>query len=313
MKKLLSVIVPIYGVEKYLSKCLDSIIAQTYLNIQIILVNDGSPDKCSQICEVYAARDNRIIVIHKENGGLSSARNAGIEKATGAYIAFVDSDDFIHPKMYEILIDNLERNDADISVSNLKKVYDEREEIDSLGENKVFLYEKRDAMRNFFDKNLYVPTVVAWTKVYKRELFSTIRFPEGKIHEDEFVTYKVFWSAKRIVYTSLKLYYYVQRQGSITNMSINKRFLDVLEAYKEMICFFEHNQERELCLEAVYRYLCLEKEYIKKLKVSSLENKNDLVDRMDNDYHKLYLRNIRSFSLKRRIRLGLYFYLRYSI
>ena len=194
-KKLLSVIVPIYGVEKYLSKCLDSIIAQTYLNIQIILVNDGSPDKCSQICEVYAARDNRIIVIHKENGGLSSARNAGIEKATGAYIAFVDSDDFIHPKMYEILIDNLERNDADISVSNLKKVYDEREEIDSLGENKVFLYEKRDAMRNFFDKNLYVPTVVAWTKVYKRELFSTIRFPEGKIHEDEFVTYKVFWSA----------------------------------------------------------------------------------------------------------------------
>ena len=219
MSELITVVVPIYKVERYLRRCVDSILLQTYKNLEIILVDDGSPDSCPLICDEYADIDKRVRVIHKSNGGLSDARNAGIEVANGKYIAFVDSDDYIDERMYEVLYKNLTDNNADISVCEFVKIHDGARIDSSPIKESVKLFNKLQTMNNLYD-DLYLQTVVAWNKLYKKDIFKSIIYPFGKINEDEYVIHLILNSANNVVYTNLQLYYYVQRTDSIVKSKI---------------------------------------------------------------------------------------------
>lgn len=249
MEELISIIVPIYKVEKYLSKCIESIINQTYKNIEIILVDDGSPDNCGIICDEYSKKDNRIKVIHKKNQGLSAARNSGLEIAKGKYISFVDSDDWIEKDMYEILINLAKKNNADISQCKFLRVQNEYEKnIIDREETDITILTNVEAMDKFYSiKNEEnVNMIVVWNKLYRRDLFKNLRFDVGRIHEDLFIMHKLFFYANKIVTISKKLYFYRITENSITNNEKNKLKLDEIEAYEERLKFFIKIGENEL-------------------------------------------------------------------
>ena len=196
MGEKISVIVPIYNVEQYLRRCIDSIINQTYKNLEIILVDDGSPDNCGQICDDYAKKDTRIKVIHKKNGGLSDARNVGLEVCTGDYISFVDSDDWIELNTYEIMMKSMNEYNADMVVSNINYVYKDKVE-SKYSEDKIRCFNKEEAMKELIKDGLV--QAVVWNKLYKRVVIDNLRFKVGKLNEDEFFTYKICAKAERIV------------------------------------------------------------------------------------------------------------------
>ena len=232
MMKKLSVIVPVYNVEKYIRSCVDSILAQTHTNLEVILVDDGSTDRSGQICDFYAKMDERIIVIHKENGGLSDARNAGIDCATGDYLAFIDADDYIDSLMFFTMINALELAGADIALCNF----------DCVDENGKIIDEKNKGARvvageltseqalNMLCKPCGTYYVIACNKIYKKEIFEELRFCNGKLHEDEFIVHEVFSRIKKMVCIEEPFYKYVQRNDSITNVSYSIRRLDAVEA-----------------------------------------------------------------------------------
>lgn len=238
MEPLISIIVPIYNVEKYLNRCIESIVNQTYKNLEIILVDDGSPDNCPQICDEWKEKDNRIVVIHKENGGLSDARNAGLNIAQGEYIAFVDSDDWIDKNYLFILYKAVDEKDADLSVCNLKMVYESQENIKDTDET---VYELQDITHEQAMYDILHGQgirAVAWNKLYKRNLIIEERFKKGKIHEDEFFTYKIVDKANKIIYIDVPLYNYFQRKNSIMS-TVSIKHLDFLEALNERLFFIE--------------------------------------------------------------------------
>lgn len=238
MNKKISIIVPIYNVEQYLDKCVESLVNQTYKNLEIILVDDGTKDKSGEMADLWSIKDDRIKVIHKKNGGLSDARNAGIKIATGEYIAFVDSDDWTNYKMYEILISNLEKYNADISVCAVKKVYEEDVVNEKQVVNKdICVFTAEEALENLIDEGILKQTV--WNKLYKREVIDGIYFEFGKIHEDEFWTYQIFGKCEKIVYTYEQLYYYLQRSGSIMDKPFSMSRLDALEARNNRLNYIE--------------------------------------------------------------------------
>lgn len=230
----LSVVVPVYKVEQYIHQCVDSILDQTFTDFEIILVDDGSPDKCGEICDEYAKKDSRVKVIHKKNGGLSDARNFGIDIAQGEYITFVDSDDKIDKYMYYDMLKNLEENDLDIICCDTYIVR---------GNNKKF--RPRYDNDKIFDKNESIVEILngnidnaAWNKIYKRCLFEKIRYPKGRIYEDVATTYKLFYLANRVGYLKKPYYYYYKRKGSIVASAFNsKSRYDCFLGYKERIEF----------------------------------------------------------------------------
>lgn len=218
---LISVIVPVYNTQEYLAKCIDSIINQTYTNLEIILVDDGSYDNSPDICEEYAQRDNRIIVIHKENGGASSCRNAGLEIATGKYVAFVDSDDWIDKTMYEEMIKTAEEYQADTVVIGFFRIR---------GENMWAFYIEKPQIFNSHDalaaliENAWMKNY-SWNKLYNRKLFSNVNYPNGQIFEDIPVAYKLFDKSNKIVVLNQIKYYYVAHTGSsVTKVTLNDYF-----------------------------------------------------------------------------------------
>ncbi len=237
---LVSIIVPIYKVEPYLRRCLDSIVNQTYTNLEIILVDDGSPDGCPQICDEFAANDKRIIVIHKENGGLSDARNTGLDICKGEYISFVDSDDWVDEKYIEILLDLAIKENADIVIGeNIQtKQVVQKQNIKSITKT----HSSKDALVHLFSQN-HLAFIVSWGKIYKRDLFSTLRFPVSKFHEDEFTTYLLFNKSKKISYTSKILYFYFQRPDSIMGKQHPQ---DLLEAEEKQFDFILKNNMLDL-------------------------------------------------------------------
>jgi glycosyltransferase involved in cell wall biosynthesis len=251
---LISVIVPVYNVEKYLSKCIDSILNQTIKNLEIILVDDGSLDNSGKICDDFSKTDNRIIVIHKENGGLSSARNAGLEIAKGNYIGFVDSDDWLDENMYELLLDLLKATNSDISCCKFFRTADEKEKAPCVDNEIIKSFNNIDGLGNFYT-DLYTQTVVAWNKLYKRELFDNVTYPVGKIHEDEGTTYKLFYKANKITYTNRPLYYYRVTPNSITTRKFNKKRLDILDVYDEKIKFMRTINNDDLYSKTLKWYL----------------------------------------------------------
>lgn len=235
-----SVIVPIYNVENYIQACIDSILTQTYPHIEIILIDDGSPDLCGKICDKYAALDDRIRVIHKENGGLSSARNAGLEFAIGEYIVFVDSDDTIHAKFIEILIGLCDQYDCDIAQCDFLVGAKDSLKLPLNPKGSLAFYSGKQSvsMLCMGDPRYLVP----WNKIYKRKLFYGIRYPEGRIHEDEFTTYKILWKARKVVTTSQYLYYYLKRSDSIMGRKFSMKRLDCHAAYEERLEFLKKNR-----------------------------------------------------------------------
>lgn len=236
MKKypLISVVVPIYKVEEYLDRCVSSLVGQSYKNLEIILVDDGSPDNCPQMCEGWADKDNRIKVIHKENGGLSDARNAGLKAVTGDYIGFVDSDDWIDVKTYELVLKKMLDTASDIGAFNILSVTSEEFTPELSDEYEVLDSEK--AIENTID-DVGVRTVV-WNKLYKRELLDGLPFEKGKLHEDEFFTFRVLDRAERIVYLHRQCYYYFQRPSSIMGV-YSPKHIDMLEGVWQRTKFVE--------------------------------------------------------------------------
>ena len=239
MNSLISVIIPIYNVEKYLDRCVDSIINQTYKNLEIILVDDGSPDNCPKMCDDYAKKDSRIRVVHKENGGLSDARNAGMEVATGEYVSFIDSDDYISLDFYETLFQTMIDNDSDIVECSVVKFY-ENEKFDEYSDDlKVTNYETVDALDGLISENPFKQHV--WNKLYKSSVALDIPYAVGKLNEDEFWTYQVFGKAKKVTRINQTMYYYFQRNGSIMGNSYNIRRLDALEGKVNRQAYIEKN------------------------------------------------------------------------
>ena len=232
---MISVIVPIYNVEKYLERCVKSIEIQTYKDFEIILVDDGSTDGSSKICDDLCCEYSNIVVIHKENGGLSDARNKGIENASGEYLVFIDSDDYIKSDMLEVLYSNLEKYDADISVCYFNYV-------DELGKD---LSPKNEAMRvdvlsgEEAIADLDKVFVTACNKLYKKAVFNGVAFPYGKFHEDEYVIHRILYNARKIVVTNERLYFYVQHKDSIMGDYTNKKYYDAIEAFEERMVFLE--------------------------------------------------------------------------
>ena len=240
MHSLVSIIVPIYKVEPYLRRCLDSIVNQTYTNLEIILVDDGSPDTCPQICDEYAAKDKRIVVIHKENGGLSDARNAGLEISKGEYISFVDSDDWVDEKYIEILLNSAIAENTDIAIGENIQTNGFCNKPKNISTIKT--YSSKEALYHLFSQN-HIAFTISCGKLYKKELFSNLHFPIGKYHEDEFTTYILFYRSKKIVYTNCILYYYFRHSNSITG---SRHPWDVLEVFEQRYLFFKNKNEKDL-------------------------------------------------------------------
>lgn len=213
-----SIIVPIYNISKYLEKCIESVISQTYKNIEILLVNDGSTDNCLEICKKYKKLDKRIKIINKKNGGLSDARNAGLKCASGEYIFFLDGDDFISKDTIEYLVSLLEERNADVCVCNYFLHYpDTRENFikEKFVEDVVIEYSLESALIDMLDVNKSFGWC-AWNKLYKKNILTNFEYPYGKLYEDIGTTYKAICNSKKIVFSSKALYYYVQNPKSIT-------------------------------------------------------------------------------------------------
>jgi glycosyltransferase involved in cell wall biosynthesis len=247
---LVSIIVPIYKVEPYLRRCLDSIVNQTYTNLEIILVDDGSPDGCPQICDEYAAKDERIVVIHKKNGGLSDARNAGLDICKGEYISFVDSDDWVEEQYVEILFDLLTKENADIAICSYNSFTNEIElpQFFLNGDIKYVCWDSHETLTRLCAED--TPGLMAiWGKLFKRKLFDNIRFPKGKLYEDAYVNYKLYSLADKIFYINLILCHYRVRKDSIMGKTTGSVF-DIEPLIERYTFLKEHNEEAaNFCVE----------------------------------------------------------------
>lgn len=242
MEDLISVVVPIYNVENYIKKCVDSILSQTYKNLEIILVDDGSPDNCPQICDEYAQKDSRIKVIHKENGGLSDARNAGIDISKGKFITFIDSDDYIEKDYVEVLYNSIKENASDMSIGSHKAIYDNGTILNKETGEKSVLDAKTVLERILYDENI---DLSAWAKLYKTELFEEIRYPKERVFEDAATTYKLVDKSKKISIVSKSIYNYIIRNNSITNYKFTKKKMDLIISTQEM-CEYIKNKYPDL-------------------------------------------------------------------
>lgn len=236
----ISVIVPIYKVEAYIDRCIESIINQTYHNLEIILVDDGSPDQCPEICDEWAKKDKRIRVIHKKNGGLSDARNVGLAAAKGDYISFVDSDDWIEPDFISVLYTELINANADISACGVDYV-SESGEVLRKRKCDCLCLDKIEALRRLVKEDGVYQTV--WNKLYRRETIGSILFEVGRCNEDDFWTYQIFDRAKKIVITNQTLYHYFQRDGSIMGAGFSVKRLDGLVARVQRMEYLQKYEE----------------------------------------------------------------------
>ena len=274
MKAKISVIVPVYNVEYYLVRCIESILNQSFKDFELILVNDGSTDDSLNICKKYADIDRRIKLITQPNKGLSAARNTGLKSANGSYICFVDSDDFVEKDYLFLLLSNIEKYKSDISMceyyltDDMGKKYsverfNEPSDVSVLSGKETFTY---------FYKDKYVPNVVAWNKIYRKYLFDNIKYNEGYYFEDELIALPLFYKAKKVSFVRIPLYNYVQRKGSITNSPLSlKKIQDKTFLLKERINFFKKNKDKAMYKSAVQQY----KNWlvdIKKFNINDIDN-----------------------------------------
>lgn len=225
----ISVIVPVYNVEKYIEKCVCSILEQTFTDFELILIDDGSTDSSGQYCDKIQEQDERIKVIHKKNGGLSSARNAGIDVATGKYLTFIDSDDYIAENMLNELYQDINRENAELAMVGLYHVY--ADSAPSTISEEYHVLSQEETTRLILIGKLISVNAVA--KLYKKELFNEVRYPVGKAYEDAFTIMKVITQCSKIVVNTKQYYYYFHRQGSITTNTFSVKDLECIEAWEE--------------------------------------------------------------------------------
>ena len=238
MNKKISIIVPIYNMEQYLERCLLSLIHQDYQNLEIILINDGSTDNSINICNKYKKIDNRIIVINKAHSGLSDTRNIGIKKATGDYIGFVDSDDYIDKDMFKNLIEGAEKYKCEISMCDLVETYNPNETAKRNPLNYIKMNKKQALEQLLYDKNIGNYVI---DKLFSKNFFDNISFPIGKLYEDISTTYKLFIKANNIIYIPTTMYYYYQRSDSIVNNITRESILDYINAVFERYYDLKNN------------------------------------------------------------------------
>jgi len=225
---LISVIVPVYKVENYLDRCVQSIVDQTYRNLEIILVDDGSPDNCGTMCDAWAEKDARIKVIHKKNGGLSDARNVGMSIATGDYIGFVDSDDYIAPEMYRLLLERLLADGSDIAACGVEMVFEDGTPSRPMTRSGCITLNREEAMEAVIRESWLKQPV--WYKLYRADRIRDILFPVGKYHEDVFWSWQAVSRSVKVSVFDTPCYFYVQRSGSIMGEGYSLRRLDAVDA-----------------------------------------------------------------------------------
>ncbi len=262
----ISIIVPVFNVERFIHDCIDSILTQSYKDFELILVNDGSTDRSGDICDEYSNKDGRIVVIHKENGGQSSARNKGIEIAKGKYIGFIDSDDWVHSDMYKILYDKAIEKDADITACNILEYQKDSSKRLFCNDSTDYLYNRDAAMSEIYlnERLTFSPC----NKLYKKNLFKGIRFKEGSILEDMDFAYRIMHQCNRIFYTGNVLYYYRYNDKSTLRKTFSKKRLDEFPVRKDMYTFYVENypsQANEVYVEwfltGLMLYINIEKYY----------------------------------------------------
>lgn len=295
----ISIIVPIYNVEKYLEKCVTSILNQTYKNLEIILVDDGAKDSSGKIADNLSLKDSRIKVIHKTNGGLSSARNEGMKYVTGEYVAFLDSDDCIIPDFYEYLYKMIRKYNVDIAQGYFLRIPDENiDEYNSIIEDansQITIKEKvltrREALEILYGvkEEPYVQEVVVWNKLYKKSVLNTIVFPEGKLHEDEFTTHKILYNCDSIAISNRYIHGYMQTKNSIMRKEIGlNRVKDCLGASINAIEFFQIHKINYLEYKIAMRYLenCIE--LSGKIMKEENDTKFEKLDYIKNTFYEFY-------------------------
>lgn len=262
----ISVIVPVYKVEEYLGRCVDSLLCQSYTDFELILVDDGSPDACPELCDAYAAQDSRVHVIHQENGGLSAARNSGIDwvfaNSSGRWISFVDSDDWVHPDFLKVLYQTAEQTLCKISACGFFR---------SSGEE--FPEQPCEVAMRVSSGDYYCgayhngETAVVWNKLYHKSLFKHLRYPVGKLHEDEFTTYQAIYQAGTVGVSPMVLYAYFQNPGGIMKSPWSPRRMHTLEAFEQQIEFAQSRGDDRLLRKAAEQYVFSSYEQLKQAPV----------------------------------------------
>lgn len=305
MDERISVIIPVYNVEKYLTRCVNSLLNQTYRNIEIILVNDGSSDDSLEICRKLAEKDTRVIVLNQENQGQSIARNEAMKAAAGKYFCFVDSDDYVAPNYIEVLYNLLSENDADISFCRFSEFYGERINISNNNEFKTKIQQlsRKEMLINMHNPNdrLYV---FVWGKLFKRELFNDTIFPPGRICEDLAILYKLYDRSKKSVITNEVLYYYFRdNENSSTFVLKHKFYEDVAYVLEEKMTYMKEKGYEDILpyVRKTYMYWMLD--YYRKLsKTSDKKRKKEVLKK----YRELYLSN-KEFISEKMYKLFYYF------
>ncbi len=315
---MLSVIVPVYNVESYLRRCVDSIINQTFTDIEVILVDDGSTDMSGAICDEYAIKFDNIRVVHKENGGLSSARNVGIDNAKGDMIAFVDSDDYINKNMYKNMISIMKKTNAEI-ISCMFQIVNENDNPISTNEisSAYTVYEGISKYNQLWDND--AQTVVQCNKIFKKEVFSDIRYPQGRIHEDVFVIHRELSKCTTYVFVEQPYYYYMIRKDSIMHNESIKSIRDAIEGYEDRIIFFDRNgliscRDKTIKILFEYVYQNYRKNYYLKAEKNCKYLKDDMErllanykskSLLDNKIHRRY-KHLKTSILKEQIDIFIY-------
>lgn len=294
MKKI-SVIVPVYNIDSYLQRMLDSLIRQSYTDLEIILIDDGSLDNSGKICDEYAAMDSRIRVVHKDNEGVSVARNLGLELSSGDYIGFVDSDDVIDENMYKKLYDNMVINDCDISVCDYITFSDK---VNFEYRDNIKIYSREQALRDIITDGAI--TNFLWNKLFKKSLFNKVRFPKGKIYEDLYVMPKLIMSSKKVCYDNSKLYGYFKRNNSYVNTYNDQKNNNYLSFCDEC---YEYLSKYNFLEEDLVKYRCF---YIYSafLQAAKSKCKNIFKDEYMDSYYKLFKQSFKinnNYSMKRKV------------
>ena len=259
---LISVIIPAYNVEKYINRCIESIIYQDYKNIEVIIINDGSTDNTREICEQYIKQDKRTRLINTENRGAGSARNTGIENANGKYFSFIDADDFICEHYYSRLYEMIKNTNADIAEGHYKRVKSYNENVfTNTGEQREYTNIEKLLILYGENETEYINSVSATNTLYRKELFEKDKFPINRIIDDEFIIYKVLYNSKKIVSTPDIMYAYMQSENSVMRSGVKeKRVFDTIDVYDEVFEFFKDKKNEQLISLILIRYLnyCIE-------------------------------------------------------
>lgn len=291
-----SIIIPVYNTRIWLNRCIDSVTKQSYSNLEIILVDDGSTDGSGMICDQWKCVDSRIKVIHKINEGLSSARNAGLDICKGEYVFFLDSDDYIHEECIEILLDEIINNNADVAVCGVKYVYSSKIDGKIAKSYNIQKLLKNEIFNKFVEFDREFDLVIACNKLYKFDIINQFRFPIGRFHEDEFILYKILHVVSSIVIVYEDMYYYFQREGSIVHLQLTKKRLeDAIQAIEDRQVFFRNNYPD--LLDKVYRNDVL---YFTS-ELAKFNYKNDVKNILFKKAIELSKLNIQSLSFKERM------------